>query len=220
MTKIYCRLKDKTSTFWLGEQQLSFVGEIPKRVEKTGFVTRLLKNGVIEPVSDEFAEKYHMSTEEKEQALKKEESINEIKKQAKITTDKIKEGDFELALKLIEQIDKKFGDDASDVVETLKVELSEHIEEAEEAEEEKKETMALITSAIENKLIVKDQNGYSINGKIVAETDDAIIGYIQKSKKVRNAIIKKLEAIEKEKKDDEAGADPKDNDEGEDDKKE
>lgn len=199
MNKIYIRLKDKTSTYWLAEQGVSLVGEIPKRVEKSGFVSKLLKNGVAETISDEFAEKYLLAGEEKKEAIHGEKKANELSKQVRIITDKIKDGKFDLAGQIIAKAEKEFGDSAVEVLETVKTQLKEAVDEADNELEEKKEIMAVITSAIDLKIIIKDQNGYSIDGKVVAETEEAIIGYLLKSKKSRTAIEKKIDDIEKEK---------------------
>lgn len=199
MDKIYIRLKDKTSTYWIAEQSVSLVGEIPKEVEKSGFVTKLLKNGVAETVSDEFAKKYLQDNEQKEEAQKDEKKADDLQKQIRIITDKIKEGKFDLANQIIVKVENLYGESGKLALLVVKEELKEQILQAEKEKKETEEVLKLITSAIEGKIIVQDKNGYSIDGKVVAETEEAMIGYLLKSKKNRNTIEKKVEDFIKEK---------------------
>lgn len=196
MDKIWIRLKDKTSTFWLAEQSVSLVGEIPKEVNKTGFVSKLLKNGVAENVNPEFAKKYFLSKEDKDEANEKEKQVKEMEKQVRIIEDKIKEGNLDLAQQLIAKCDKEFGDIASKMIAILKKELEGRVKELEAEKEQKEEVENLIIKTMEAKVVVKDENGFSIDGKIVAETEEELIGYIMKSKKVRTSLEKKLEKPE------------------------
>jgi vacuolar-type H+-ATPase subunit I/STV1 len=190
MDKIYLRLKDKTSTFWLAEQGISLVGEIPKLVEKTHFVSKLLKNGVAEIVSSDFARKYFQSDEDRQKAFEAEQAKAEMDSAYDAIAGLIKKEEFQQADVSLKEFKVKYPDEDTT---TLHDEIKEGLEELKAHEEKKGEIRSLIEKAIQEKLIVMNSNGYSIDGKIVAENEDTLIKYLIRSNKIRASLEKKLE---------------------------
>ena len=199
MGEIYIKLKDKTSTYWLAEQGVSLIGEIPKRVVKTAFVSKLLKNGVAETVSDEFAKKYLLSDEEKTKAFQYKEDESKFKDQIEVIANKIKSGELTLAKQLIEKakIDlmsfgPQFIDENGHLLTDVKLQLKDKKDSVDKELGEIEQIKSLIEGAIQAKIIVLNSNGYSIDGKVVAETEDSIVNYLLKSKKNRTEIETKV----------------------------
>lgn len=190
MGKIYVRLKDKSSTYWITEQDISLVGELPKQVEKTQFVSNLLKHGVIEIVSEDFAKKFNLSDSEKEEAKKEEQREKDLNDLIDAALERLDEKNVTLAKQIIDKIEKEYGQ--SDRLDELKKAFESKIETMEEEAEALEVIKELIEKSLEAKIIIKDESGYSIDGKIIAETDEELVGYLTKSKKVRNTIEKKL----------------------------
>lgn len=182
--KIYVKCKDKSSQRWIPSQKVSIVGDIPKQVNKTDEVSRLLVNGVLVQVD----------VKEYERANKKKNPTKAEKLEQAIIlfNGAISEGDYDLAFEKFKEAKKQGLKAEQAKVFSGKLEILQKSIEAEKAETLKKEqdekdleekkakATAIIESAIEKEVITMDGEdnlilGEAILGKEVEQVIDWVL---------------------------------------------
>lgn len=191
--KVLVKLKDKTSTLRIFEQGISLVGERPAYVEETPFVKKLLVNGCLVKAKEAELKAWDNRAENNKAAKSKAQKEKEDKDKKYVEFQaKVKEvetaldsGELETAATLLKEAEKLGGKNSVD-------QLKKVLQGKESRKAQEAEILNLANAAIEKGLIEKGENGYSIDGKIVAETESALVNYLINSKKVREAIQKQL----------------------------
>lgn len=188
MGKILVKLKDKTSTVHIFEQKVSLVGEVPHEVEETQYVKKMLAIGCIVKAKDSEkkawdAKKHGQVKTPKEDKDEKDKQLKYEKLQETLKTfdQAIKDGDLDKAEKLLGEAVKLSN--KTTVANQAKVLQGKQARKAQEAE-----VLNLANAAIEKELIKKEETGYTIDGKVIAETEPALINYLINSKKVREGL--------------------------------
>lgn len=197
MDKIVVRLKDKTSTHWLAEQQVSIVGDKPVKVEKTGRVNRLIKGGVIEQVSNKYYLDYHQ---------KKGETTDETTDEAAgegSGSDEEAKAQFDIHLQEAENAltDEDFEYAAEEISKAKELGHSEKLDELEsllgDMQKEKfDKVVEMVDEALGKEIIREGQKGFVYKQKTVAEDKESLYHLVFKDEKIQDELAGKLSSDE------------------------